>query len=57
MRAALLSLVVLLLGGCASTQFTTRQCIIVVVQEVGENTYAAVLTCDAEKPFVPGTAL
>lgn len=53
LRYWLLVALVVFTSGCASTEsiYTTRQCVIQIAQQVGENTFGAVLLCDQEKPY------
>lgn len=52
LRYWLLGALVVFTSGCSTEQtYTTRQCVIQIAQQVGENTFGAILFCDQEKPY------
>lgn len=51
LRYWLLVALVVFTSGCAEQTYTTRQCVIQIAQQVGENTFGALLLCDQEKPY------
>lgn len=41
------------LSGCASPEYTTRKCVIVIAGQAGENAFYSQLFCEREEAYSP----